>query len=106
MEGGGRAKAGIRVLCLDGGGIRGLLQIEILSQVRVQVDGHEEGSAKAEHINSVPTKRHIIYRDKCLVHIIIAWKVMLPRACSWDGKFYNRVSSPEGTSQKKWSYTQ
>lgn len=33
VEGGGRAKAGIRVLCLDGGSIRGLIQIEILSQV-------------------------------------------------------------------------
>ena len=34
VDGGGRAKAGIRVLCLDGGSIRGLIQIEILSQVR------------------------------------------------------------------------
>ena len=88
VEGGGRAKAGIRVLCLDGGGIRGLLQIEVLSQVRVQVDGHVEdlleGSAEAEHINSVPTKCHIISRDKCLDRVeshvtkslFMGWKVL------------------------------
>ena len=35
VDGGSRAKAGIRVLCLDGGSIRGLIQIEVLSQVYI-----------------------------------------------------------------------
>ena len=33
VDGDMRARAGSRVLCLDGGGIRGLIQVEVLSLV-------------------------------------------------------------------------
>ena len=35
---------------------------------------------KLSPINSVPTKCHIISWDKCLVHIIIAWKVIVTKS--------------------------
>ena len=75
---GGRARAGNRVLCLDGGGIRGLIQIEVLSLVCVHVHVYTCLESRVSWVRVPPRAARFSFGKKKE----LSWLVLLCLSCT------------------------